>query len=111
MIVIAVILTVITVACKKDILSEKRYLNYEFTVGDQVNVDKYEIEVSTDSKIYESVGLIWPITNESEPTYSIKIDVTRFFKNTNMIYTRLKAVDKDGSITYYKNIGMIKNIR
>lgn len=78
-------------------------LNYEFSVADQQNVDRFEIIVSTTGNVNEqwtAAGMLLPIEQGLIHDYTLKVDITDWLKNYSVIYTRIKTVDKDGKLTY-----------
>jgi hypothetical protein len=81
------------------------YLNYEFSVGDQVNVKQYEIEVSVTGNVnesWDSAGLLFANIGGLTHNYTMQVDVTHWFKKTNVLYSRIKSVDFDGKVMYSK---------
>lgn len=89
-----------------DIISNQNsYLNYEFSVDDQINVKQYEIEISTTGDVSKSgdwtTGFILASeTGGLSHTYTAQVDVTHWFKDVKVIYSRIKSVDLDGKVQY-----------
>ena len=84
---------------------QSSYLNYEFSVDDQVNVKQYEIEVSTTGNVNESwttAGILMANTGGTIHDYTMQVDVTHWFKDINVLYSRIKSVDLDGKVMYSK---------
>lgn len=84
----------------------KSFLNYEFVVGEQVNVNKYEIEVSTDGITFQTVAYVLAFDNVT--TYKAKVEITDHFKNSDRVYSRIKSVDNDGKILY-STVSMVRD--
>lgn len=81
------------------------YLNYEFSVAEQVNVQQYEIEVSTTGNVngeWTTAGVLMANTGGLTHTYNLQVDVTRWFKEVKVLYSRIKSVDLDGKVMYSK---------
>lgn len=77
----------------------KVFLDCELGVAEQVNVSHYIIEISTDGKTWESIGMIMA-TELQENVYKIPVDVTRYHTPGKTIYARAYSVDIDGTILY-----------
>jgi hypothetical protein len=77
------------------------FANIEFSVAEQENVQQYEIELSLDGESYKQIGLVLA-SDKTEENYNIKINITRFFKEANILKIRVKALDKDGKFLYSK---------
>lgn len=75
------------------------YLLYEFSVGEQVNVSHYEIETSTDGEVFKTAGILLA-SDKTEDLYSIKVDISKEFGVSPVIYSRIKSIDKDGKFDY-----------
>ena len=93
----------ITSCHQKEIFSSGThdYITCDFSVGEQVNVNHYEIEVSVDAgHSFTDVAGVVLASEKLEDTYHIKADVTRFYKLTSVLYTRIKSVDSDGKVLY-----------
>ena len=96
---IILILLIGLFSCKKEQISENMYeIEYEIPVYEQKSVSHYENQVSSDGINFTSVTTIFANT-ETEFTYKIKVDVTRYFTGETL-YTRFKAVDIDGKFDY-----------
>lgn len=89
-------------SCSKQppLAGNKDYLEYKFQVGEQFNVSHYIIQVSTDGKTFEDAGMI--LASDNLDKYSILFEVTDKLRTNSVIYSRIVAVDKDGSIAYSK---------
>lgn len=108
--IIALLLGVLScTSCKPnhDDLNDGRpsYLNYEFSVDDQVNVAQYEIEVSitgnTDKpEDWTTGGMLLANVGGLTHKYNLQVEVTHWFKQANIIYSRIKSVDLDGKVQY-----------
>jgi hypothetical protein len=84
---------------------QSSYLNYEFSVDDQINVKQYEIEVSTTGNVdnlsdWTTAFILMSETGGLTHDYTAQVDVTRWFKGSNVVYSRIKTVDNDGKILY-----------
>lgn len=78
-------------------------LSYEFSVADQVNVNRFEIEISITGNVngeWTTGGMLLPVEQGLIHDYALKVDVTDWFKDHSVIYSRIKTVDKDGKLTY-----------
>jgi len=111
--VIALILGAISFlpSCKAnhdDIISNQNsYLNYEFSVDDQINVKQYEIEISTTGNVnnpgdWTTGFILMSETGGLSHNYTAQVDVTHWFKDVRTIYSRIKSVDIDGKTQYSK---------
>lgn len=93
---------------KDEIISNQNsYLNYEFSVDDQINVKQYEIEVSLTGNVEKSEDwttgfILMAQTGGLSHNYTAQVDVTHWFKESKIIYSRIKSVDNDGKIQYSK---------
>jgi hypothetical protein len=90
---------------KDGIISGEHYLNYNFSVADQMNVKQYEIVVSTTGDVegqWTSAGVLFAIQEGMIHDYVMSVDVTRWFKSVDVLYSRIKTTDLDGKITYSK---------
>jgi len=91
---------------KDEIVSNQdSYLNYEFSVDDQINVKQYEIEISITGDVSKSddwttAFVLMSETGGLSHTYTAQVDVTRWFKQSNTVYSRIKSVDLDGKTQY-----------
>jgi hypothetical protein len=78
-------------------------LKYEFSVADQVNVNRYEIEISTTGDIngsWTTSGMLLAIQEGLTHDYTLNVDVTDWLKDYSTIYSRIKTVDIDGKVKY-----------
>jgi hypothetical protein len=78
-------------------------LKYEFSVADQVNVNRYEIEISTTGDIngsWTTGGMLLAIQEGLTHDYTLNVDVTDWLKDYSTIYSRIKTVDIDGKVKY-----------
>lgn len=108
--IIALLLGVLScTSCKPnhDNLNDGRpsYLNYEFSVDDQVNVQQYEIEVSLTGNVnnlsdWTTGGMLLANVGGLTHKYNLQVEVTHWFKEANIIYSRIKTVDIDGKVLY-----------
>lgn len=66
----------------------------------EINNDRFEIERSTDGKLFETVGIIKSLGNSNEATlYSFR-DMQAALLKTGTLYYRLHQVDLDGKNDY-----------
>jgi len=111
--IVALFLGVLSFAsCKADhdqFTQQGTYLNYQFSVGDQVNVNRYEIEVSltgnsNDLSGWTTAGTLLATQEGLAHTYTLQVDATRWFQQSKngIIYSRIKSVDNDGKFMYSK---------
>lgn len=89
------------------------YLNYEFSVDDQINVQQYEIEVSLTGNVdkpedWTTAGMLLANTGGLTHKYTLQVEVTRWFKEAKIIYSRIKSIDLDGKVQY-STISTTKN--
>lgn len=76
-----------------------------WTVTDELNIDRYEIERSTNQVNFETIGLIESdLEKENEKQYSI-VDHNPNFDN----YYRLKIIDFNGEVTFHDKIIFLSN--
>lgn len=67
-----------------------------WTTSAEINVSSFEVERSTDGRIFFTIGNVMPFGNGSSSNYQLNDD-----KRANRInYYRLKIIDKDGSVRY-----------
>jgi hypothetical protein len=69
-----------------------------FKVADEIDVQQYELEASTDGLRFSQVGRL---EAKKLPSYSYAFKLTPSFESENL-FVRIKAIDKDGSVTYSK---------
>lgn len=97
----AITTALVLTSCKKEGFtnSTKDYLKVEFSVGEQQSVNRYEVETSTDGANFSISAVILASIN-LEDSYSVKVDVTKLFKDHPLVFTRIKEVDIDGKFLY-----------
>lgn len=83
--------TIINFSGKKE--NDENVLTWE--VANEINLDNYELERSTDG---ENFSFVTTIKAAGQKTYSYTDNDTSNF--SNVVYYRLKSVDKDGNFSY-----------
>ena len=74
-------------------------LSYTFDVGEQISVSHYIVEISINGTTWEDAGMILA-SDKEEDHYTIKVDASHWFKDHDMIMSRIKSVDIDGKMLY-----------
>ena len=90
----AAALPVDLISFKAKLINSNVQLNWQ--VGNEVNVDSYEIERSTDGKVFEKIGQVSALGGKSLINYDHK-DV---LKTMGTYYYRLKMIDLDATFKY-----------
>jgi hypothetical protein len=67
----------------------------QWVVAEQMNVAAYEVQVSTDGRVFESIINVATTTNQSD-----KYDKMHNNPSLGINYYRIKMIEKDGTITY-----------
>ena len=75
----------------------------KWSVSDQVNVDRYEVEYSTNASNFKTIGIVNAISGAGQITYTYLHAIRNDVKG----YYRIKTVDMDGQLTY-SNIEEVK---
>jgi uncharacterized repeat protein (TIGR01451 family) len=79
-------------------------LNWETSM--EINNDRFEIERSTDGRLFETVGTVKSMGNSSEATHYTFTDMQAALIQTGALYYRLHQVDMDSKNDY----SMIKTV-
>jgi len=74
---------------------------------DEVNLQEFEIERSSDNITFFAITSIKPKGNNSEYKYT---DTTIFKTSVRKFHYRIKTVDNDGSFAYTKSLAAIPKI-
>ena len=68
----------------------------KWSVSDQVNVDRYEVEYSTNVTNFKTIGIVNAVPGAGQINYTYLHAIRNEVKG----YYRIKTVDMDGEITY-----------
>lgn len=71
-------------------------IDVDFFTQSEINVSKYEIEISKDGVLFTKTG---ELVATNLPHYQFNFAITETNK-ANVLYVRVKSVDKDGSFKY-----------
>lgn len=77
----------------------------QWSAENEVNFEKYDVERSTSGRDFMSIATLKPIDGAVKHDYSTQDDLRKVV--SNVIYYRLKMVDKDGTFSY-SNVAIIK---
>ena len=82
-------------------------MQFQWQTTNEINTDKFIIERSNDSKDFTVAGTL-PATknNSGQNDYSFIDDISNVSTNNQIIYYRLKMIDKDGKFTYSKIVSI-----
>lgn len=81
----------------------------EWKTSSEINVDRFEIEKSLDGVLFEKVATINASINSSSTTDYKNVDLNAF-KNSNIIYYRLKIIDMNGLYENSKIVSVKKDL-
>lgn len=80
-------------------------VNVLWNTENQLNVKKFEIEVSKDNGLFKKIG---ETAAKNSPAYTYAFGLTKEMQ-ASTVYIRLKSIDADGSFRYSKIISVIGN--
>jgi hypothetical protein len=91
------VITVTPVQFKSLNLTKKRCsVQVNFTIDNELNLDHYEVEVSKDLTVFQSVA---QLAAKGKATYSTSFALTQQL-NSPKLLVRIKSVDKNGQVKY-----------
>lgn len=82
----------------------------KFKVAEQTNTSHYTVLASTDNLLWSEVGVAFP-TNAPEATYTVPVDVTRFFNSSEsspVIYLKLRSTNDNADELYSPTVKLLK---
>lgn len=85
-----------------DAVKQNEDVELIWKTSNEVNTDKFEIEVSTDGNSFAKIGEVIAVGNTTgiEEYQFIDPDVDNSYAGANMIYYRLRILDQNGSIEF-----------
>ena len=72
-------------------------IQVEWTVSNEINISKYEVEKSVNGRYFEKIEVVNPKGNATTETVYTALDA---HPNIGLNYYRVKAVDKNGEVKY-----------
>ncbi len=84
-----------------DVVNE--YVKLHWETADDINCHKYVIERSKNAELFEPIASVDPFRNNSDRK---QYNYTDFKQTEELMYYRLKQVDKDSSVSYSKIISV-----
>jgi hypothetical protein len=74
-------------------------IELNWKVENEINIIRYDIEKSTDGRVFKSIGNIASAFNNGQSGYYQFVDS---FFNAEVVFYRIKSLDLDGSISFSK---------
>jgi Secretion system C-terminal sorting domain len=78
--------------------------NITWKTSNETNLNKFEVELSSDGNIFTSVGTVKPSAANADKSYQFN-----WKQGSGKAFYRLKIIDNDGSFTYSKIIPVVSN--
>ncbi len=75
--------------------SNENNIKLDWSTTDEVNMNSYELEKSSDGKDFSTVAIVFADDSNSTNNYSYKDN-----NKDNVVYYRLKMIDRDGNFSY-----------
>lgn len=99
--IIGLLVILFTLSCSKENIQSSKPLNakFEFSVAEQVTVQNYKAEISSDGVSFFEVGTILA-TQSDEQDYSVMLNLNHYLTGYTSFYARIKSTDIDGKVQY-----------
>jgi hypothetical protein len=78
-------------------LPKANQVQLQWVVAEQINVAKYEVQVSTNGRVFENIINVTASINQND-----KYEASHNDPSLGINYYRIKTIEKDGTITYSK---------
>ncbi len=88
-----------------NVLADKQILKLFWTTYEELNVNRYEVEVSRDARNFTKTGEVQPLNKAEKTSYEFECKPATGEKTT--MFCRLKMIDNDGSFHYSSVLAFI----
>ncbi|MEO7310042.1 MAG: CARDB domain-containing protein [Chitinophagaceae bacterium] len=84
-------------------------IQLSWTTTSEVNVGRYEVERSSNGRVFEKIGSLIAVNRSGSITYNLP-DYNPWASNGNQLFYRLKMIDLDGHFQYSKTISFTNSL-